>query len=147
MRLPALSVRASRYVSGVSSRAVSWRGFLSRCVLPFWQGKRKLSGCSFTCGRGIEGEGEICQCEKRVSEKETRCRGCCKPGFKNNTAAGEIVLKKACQKAWYMDQKNEDNSESVNSFGLGAIFPSRLGHELSMDGLVVSILSFWKKLY
>ena len=39
-----------------------------------------------------------------------------------------------------MDQKNEDISESVNSFGPGAIFLPRLGQYLSRNALVGPIL-------
>ena len=46
-----------------------------------------------------------------------------------------------------MDHKNEDFSESVSSFDFGAIFLCRLGHELSRNGIVVSIASFYKNLY
>ena len=61
---------------------------------------------------------------------------------KSNTAAGEIVIKHACQKSWQIAPKNEDCSKSVNSFDSGAIFPPLLGHDLSRNAFVVSILSF-----
>ena len=32
-----------------------------------------------------------------------------------------------------MDQKNEDISKSVSSIDFGAIFPARLGHDLSRN--------------
>ena len=38
-----------------------------------------------------------------------------------------------------MDHTNEDFSESVNSFDLGVIFPSRSGQELSMNVGAVSV--------
>ena len=41
-----------------------------------------------------------------------------------------------------MDHKNEDFSESVNSFDLGAIFPPRSGHELSRNVGAVSVYAF-----
>ena len=66
---------------------------------------------------------------------------------KSNTAAGEIVLKHACQKLGKIDHKNGDCSKSVNSFHSGAIFPPSLGHELSRNAFVASILSFWKNRY
>ena len=46
-----------------------------------------------------------------------------------------------------MDHKNEEFSESVISFDFGAIFRTRPGHELSRNGIVVSIASFEKNLY
>ena len=61
---------------------------------------------------------------------------------KSNTAAGEIQLQLACQKCWQIGPKNEDISKSVNSFHSGAIFPPSLGHDLSRNTFVVSILSF-----
>ena len=61
---------------------------------------------------------------------------------KNNTGAGEIVIKKASQNFQELGQKIEDISKSVNSIGRGAIFLSRLGHELSRNGLVVSVYAF-----
>ena len=44
----------------------------------------------------------------------------------------------ACQKLGQMVQKNEDISESVNSFDTGAIFRARSGHDLSRNASVVS---------
>ena len=38
-----------------------------------------------------------------------------------------------------MDQKNEDFSESVNSFAMGAIFQTRSDQELSNDLGLVSV--------
>ena len=58
---------------------------------------------------------------------------------KSNTGAGEIVIKKACQKVGKIVQKNEDISESVNSIDAGAIFPPRLGCDLSRNVVVVSV--------
>ena len=58
---------------------------------------------------------------------------------KSNTGAGEIWFKHACQKMGKMDHKNEDFSESVNSFDLGAIFLPSLGQDLSRNAVVVSI--------
>ena len=66
---------------------------------------------------------------------------------KSNTAAGEIVIKHACQKSWQIASKNEDCSKSVSSIDSGAIFQASLGQELSRNAFVVSILSFWKNLY
>ena len=43
-----------------------------------------------------------------------------------------------------MIQKNENISESVNSFDTGAIFPPRLGHDLSRNVSVVSGYAFYK---
>ena len=43
-----------------------------------------------------------------------------------------------------MVQKNEDISESVNSFDTGAIFRSRSGHDLSRNASVVSDYAFYK---
>ena len=39
-----------------------------------------------------------------------------------------------------MSQKNEDFSKSVNSIASGAIFPPSLGHDLSRNASVASIL-------
>ena len=61
---------------------------------------------------------------------------------KSNTGAGEIQIKRACQKLWYLVQKNEDFSESMNSFDSGSIFPSSLGHYLSRNRSVVSVYAF-----
>ena len=61
---------------------------------------------------------------------------------KSNTAAGEIEIKRACQKLGQMDQQNEDFSESVNSFDFGAIFLPRSGQELSRNVFVVSVYAF-----
>ena len=66
---------------------------------------------------------------------------------KSNTGAGEKHIKWACQKVGKMDHKNPDFSESVNSFDLGVIFRTSLGQDLSRNVFVVSILSFWEKLY
>ena len=48
-----------------------------------------------------------------------------------------------------MGQKNEDFSESLNSFDFGAIFLPRSGQDLSRNAFVVSILfperiSYWR---
>ena len=40
---------------------------------------------------------------------------------KSNTGAGEIEIKKACQKVVKIDHENGDISESVNSIDSGAI--------------------------
>ena len=61
---------------------------------------------------------------------------------KSNTGAGEIVIKKASQNFQELGQKIEDISKSVNSIDTGAIFLPRLGHELSRNGLVVSVYAF-----
>ena len=61
---------------------------------------------------------------------------------KNNAGAEEIQIKGACQKLWYLDLKNEDFSESMNSFDSGSIFPSSLGHDLSRNRSVVSVYAF-----
>ena len=44
-----------------------------------------------------------------------------------------------------MGQKNEDISESVNSFDTGAIFLPPLGQDLSRNAFVVSVYAFEKK--
>ena len=49
----------------------------------------------------------------------------------------------ACQKLGQMVQKNEDISESVNSFDTG-IFRPRSGHDLSRNVSVVSGYAFYK---
>ena len=59
---------------------------------------------------------------------------------KSNTVAGEIMFKWACQKSVNFGDKNEDISESVCSFDFGAIFRTSLGHKLSRNAFVVSIL-------
>ena len=69
---------------------------------------------------------------------------------KSNTVVGEIVFKWACQKSVNFGDKNEDISESVCSFDFGAIFQTSLGHKLSRNAFVVSILfpernSYWRK--
>ena len=46
-----------------------------------------------------------------------------------------------------MGQKNEDISESVNSFDTGPIFQPRPSQDLSRDVGVVSVYAFWTKLY
>ena len=56
----------------------------------------------------------------------------------------------ACQKSVNFGDKNEDISESVNSFDFGTIFYSSLGQKLSRNAFVVSILfperiSYWRK--
>ena len=56
----------------------------------------------------------------------------------------EIEFKIACQKLGQMVQKNEDISESVNSFDTGAIFRPRSGHDLSRNASVVSGYAFYK---
>ena len=61
---------------------------------------------------------------------------------KSNTGAGEIQIKRACQKLWFLVQKNEDFSESVNSFETGSIFPPSLGNYLSRNRSVVSVYAF-----
>ena len=63
-------------------------------------------------------------------------------GSESNTGAGEIEIQRACQKSGKMDQKNEDFSESVNSFDLGAIFLPSSGQELSKNVFVVSVYAF-----
>ena len=45
-----------------------------------------------------------------------------------------------------MEHKNEDISESVSSIDSGAIFRSRLAHELSRNVSVVSVYALLKKL-
>ena len=50
----------------------------------------------------------------------------------------------ACQKLGQMVQKNEDISESVNSFDTGAIFRPRSGHDLSRNVAVVPGYAFYK---
>ena len=45
----------------------------------------------------------------------------------------------ACQKLGQMVQKNEDISESVNSFDTGAIFRLRSGHDLSGNVLFLAM--------
>ena len=62
----------------------------------------------------------------------------------------EVEFKMACQKLGQMVQKNEDISESVNSFDMGAIFPTEVGQDLSRNAFVASILSLernpqWRK--
>ena len=59
---------------------------------------------------------------------------------KSNTGAGEIEIKRACQKLGKMDHKNQDFSESLNSFDLGAFFWPSLGQDLSRNAFVVSVL-------
>ena len=44
-----------------------------------------------------------------------------------------------------MSQENEDFSKSVNSIDRGAIFPPRLGQDLSRNAFVVSVYAFEKK--
>ena len=61
---------------------------------------------------------------------------------KSNTAAGAIEMKKARQNSWQIAPKSEDIS--VDS---GAIFPSRLGQDLSRNVRVVSVYALYKKLY
>ena len=56
--------------------------------------------------------------------------------------APQVQIKRACQKVWYLVQKNEDFSESMNSFDSGSIFPSSLGHDLSRNRSVVSVYAF-----
>ena len=63
---------------------------------------------------------------------------------KSNTGAGAIQIKKACQKSWQIGPKNEDISKSVSSIDSGAIFPSRLGQDLSRNVLVVSLYALQK---
>ena len=62
---------------------------------------------------------------------------------KSNTGAGEIQIKRACHKLWYLAQKNEDFSKSVSSFDVGAIFPARSGHDSSRNGFVVSVYALY----
>ena len=50
----------------------------------------------------------------------------------------------ACEKLGQMVQKNEDISESVNSFDTGAIFRPRSGHDLSRNVSFVSGYAFYK---
>ena len=59
----------------------------------------------------------------------------------------QVDFKHACQKSWQIGPENEDISESVNSIDSGAIFPSRLGRDLSRNVLVVSVYALYKKLY
>ena len=61
---------------------------------------------------------------------------------RSNTGAGEIEIKQACQKSWQLGRENEDFSESMNSFGMGAIFRHRLGQDLSRNASVVSGYAF-----
>ena len=49
------------------------------------------------------------------------------------------MLKVGCQKSVNFDYKNEDFSESLNSFHSKPIFPPRSGHKLSRNLVVVSI--------
>ena len=58
---------------------------------------------------------------------------------KSNTGAREIEIKWASQKSWQLGRKNEDISTSVSSIGSGAIFPPRLGQDLSRNVVVVSV--------
>ena len=58
---------------------------------------------------------------------------------KSNTGAWEIEIKRACQKLVKMDHKNQDFSESVSSFDLGAIFLPRSGQDPSRNVFVVSV--------
>ena len=55
----------------------------------------------------------------------------------------------ACQKLGQMVQKNENISESVNSFDTGAIFRPRSGHDLSRNASVCGYAfcknSNWRK--
>ena len=64
------------------------------------------------------------------------------PRFKINTGAREIQIKRACQKFWFMVQKTEDFSESVNSFETGSIFLPSLGNYLARNRSVVSVYAF-----
>lgn len=43
-----------------------------------------------------------------------------------------------------MDQKNEDCSESVNSFNLGTICLPPLDQDMPRNGSVVSVYAFYK---
>ena len=61
---------------------------------------------------------------------------------KSNTGAGEIQIKRTCQKVRYLAQKNENFSESMNSFDSASIFPSSLDHYLSRNRFVVSVYAF-----
>ena len=63
-------------------------------------------------------------------------------GTKSNTGAGQIQIKKACQKSWQIAPKNEGISESVNSIDPGAIFLPPSGNDISRNVFVVSILLF-----
>ena len=56
------------------------------------------------------------------------------------TVAREIVLKTGCQKSVNFGHKNQDISESVKSFHSGPICEPSLGHKLSRNAFVVSIL-------
>ena len=58
---------------------------------------------------------------------------------KSNTGAGEIEIKKACQKVIKIAHKNEDISKSVNSIDSGAIFPPSLGQDLSRNAVGMSV--------
>ena len=68
----------------------------------------------------------------------------------SNTKAWEIVRQLGCQKSVNFGDKNQDISESMCSFYFGAIFWPSLGHKLSRNAFVVSILfperiSYWSK--
>jgi len=49
------------------------------------------------------------------------------------------VLQSGCQKSVVLGHNNEDISESVNSFCMGAIFPHSLGYEVSRNGFLVFV--------
>ena len=63
------------------------------------------------------------------------------PRSKSNSKAQEIEDQHGGSTSVNFDHKNEDFSESVNSFHPGAISQSSLGHQLSSDAFAVSILS------
>ena len=56
--------------------------------------------------------------------------------------AYQVQIKRACQNSWQLGPKNEDFSKSVSSICRGAIFPTRLGQDLSRDAFVVSGYAF-----
>ena len=58
---------------------------------------------------------------------------------KSNTCAGEIEIKKACQKYWQIASKNADISRSVSSIDTGAIFHARLCLDISMNIVGMSV--------
>ena len=60
-------------------------------------------------------------------------------GSESNTGAGQIQIKKACQKSWQIAPKNEDILKSVSSIDSGAIFPPRSGQDLSRNAVGVSV--------
>ena len=95
-------------------------------------------------GRVNEGEGEF---QPRVPIIKFSVRNCGRPGSESNTGAGEIQIKKACQKSWQIGPKNEDIAESVSSIDSGAIFPARLVQDISRNVPAMSVYALYKKLY